>query len=95
MLVSIYVTKDSKYFLYVPFNPKFKTTLDLYEDVPPTIKDKFKSGRFVKTIDSASKKLVQIEDLEQFHQTLTTNGYYLFKIDEEFVERQIQNALRK
>ncbi|RIY38763.1 hypothetical protein [Psittacicella gerlachiana] len=95
MLVSIYTTKDSKYFLYVPFDAKLKTNLDLYEDIPEIVKDKFKSGRFIKTIDTEVKKLVQIESLEELHKALSTTGYYLFKIDEEFVERQIQRAIAK
>ncbi|RIY31082.1 hypothetical protein CKF54_07785 [Psittacicella hinzii] len=94
MLVSVYVTKDSKFFLYVPFNPKFKNNLELYEDIPTEVKAKFKDGRFIKTINIKEKKLVQISNEEEFNQALANNGFYLFKIDESFVEKQIQQHLK-
>lgn len=92
MLVNVYVAKDNKFFLYVVYNQQLKRDLAAYEDVPEAIRNKFYDGRYIITLDITKKKLIQIKDYDSFIKQLNDNKYFLIQIEDNFVEKQIEES---
>lgn len=85
MLINIFTSKDNKHYLYLPFISSDKTKLEDYE-IPEEVARRFKTGRFITTVNTKQRKLIQIDDQEQFEQAIADNGFYLKTISDDFLE---------
>ncbi|MFC6277355.1 YcgL domain-containing protein [Psittacicella hinzii] len=95
MFVSVFVSKDSKMYLYTASMAGSVQDLDKNDSVPEQVKDKFKTGRYICTVNVNKKKLVQIKNQDEFIEVLKTNGFYFLTVDENEVENQIKKMLEK
>lgn len=93
MFVNIYISEDSKFYLYLPFQGVQQTILESYTDLPEYLVKKFKGSRFFRTVNTDKQTLRQIKDIKQFATMLEEQGFYLCSIETELLEHEIKESL--